>query len=268
MSHASLSLRVLCLLLSVAVAVPLTIHAQSAAVPPAAGSKSAASGAKLPAENEPDLVAVMDLDAVGATKAEASAITDRLREQLLKSGRFTLVDRTQMSAVLDEQALQQTGCTSQECAVQVGKVLGVRKLITGKVTKISDKQWLVNVTMTDVETSQTLRAEALPYEGTYFSLLTDGIVQLATRLSTPTGQKPDMAKYLAEQQQVQPPAPTEAKKPEEPQKSSSSKWWWIAGGVLLLAAAAGGGKGGGGGGGGGGGSGSSCSGCGTIPVSW
>jgi len=240
----------------------LTPALASAATPTGPGKPVASAVPAVPAAKTAEsgklFVAVMDLDPVGATKVEASAISDRFREELLKTGKFTLVDRSQMDAVLGEQALQQTGCTSQECAVQVGKVLGVRDLIAGKVTKISDTQWQVNVTMTDVETSEALRAESLRYKGDYFSMLDQAMGQLATKLAAPAGARPDLGEYVASQQQ--------AAQEQQQTKSSSSKWWWIAGGVVVLAAAAAGGSKGGGGGGKG--SGSSCSTCGNVGVGW
>jgi TolB-like protein len=186
-----------------------------------------------------DLVAVLELDAVGASKIEASAMTDRLREELLRSGKFTLVDRSQMQSVLDEQALQQTGCTTQECAVQVGKVLGVKKIVSGKVTKISDTQWLLAAQIVDVETAETLRAESLRYRGDYFSMLDEGIVTLVAKLSTGVGGKPDMAAQLAAQQQAQQARTAAQPPPAAPaeEKKSSSLWWWIIGGLLVAGAA-------------------------------
>jgi hypothetical protein len=126
---------------------------------------------------------VLDLDMEGGSKVEASGLTDRLREALLKSGQFTLVDRSNMDAVLDELALQQTGCTSQECAVQVGRILGVRKIIVGKVTKFSDQLWQVACLILDVESSETLRAESVIHEGGFVPLLRTGIVDLAGKLA-------------------------------------------------------------------------------------
>jgi len=119
----------------------------------------------------------------------------------------------------------------------------VKKIVSGKVTKIGETQWLLAAQIVDVETAETLRAESLRYRGDYFSMLDEGIVTLVSKLSTSVGAKPDMPAFLAAQQQAQPKA---APKPEEPKPeeggSSSSKWWWILGGVVLLAAAAAGGS--------------------------
>ncbi len=136
-----------------------------------------------PARESKELVAVLDLEAVGSSAVEASAMSDQLRADLLKSGQYALVDRQQMDNVFKEQAFQQTGCTSSECAVQVGKVLGVRKLITGRITKIDSQHWLLSANVIDVETAETLRSETLPFEGAYFDLLTKGIGRLGAALA-------------------------------------------------------------------------------------
>lgn len=141
-----------------------------------AAKSAAAGGTKM-------LVAVLDLDPVGASKTEAVAVSERLREELLRSGRITLVDRAQINAVLDEQAFQQTGCTSQECAVQAGKVLGVQQLVTGKVIKLGESAWQVSVTMVKVETSETLKAESLRHRGDLFSLTDQPMAVLAAKLT-------------------------------------------------------------------------------------
>ncbi|HKI99299.1 MAG TPA: CsgG/HfaB family protein [bacterium] len=105
----------------------------------------------------PELIAVLDLEAVGSSQAEATALTERLREVLLKSQQFVLVDRSQMKAVLDEQALQQTGCTDEQCAVQVGQILGVRKIVSGRAVRAEQDIWLLSVMMVDVETAHSER---------------------------------------------------------------------------------------------------------------
>jgi len=147
-----------------------------------------------------ELIAVMDLQAVGASPAEAQALSDRLREVMLKTGRVKLVERSQIDQVLNEQALQQTGCTSQECAVQVGRLLGVRKLVVGKVVKVSDEVWLLSAILVDVETGETLRAESVRHKGDYFALMDERVREIGGKFSE------DMAGPGPEKAMEAPPA--------------------------------------------------------------
>jgi len=130
-----------------------------------------------------EMVAVVDFEAIGASLVESAAITERIRDTLSKTGAFTLVDRSQMNTVLNEQALQQTGCTSQECAVQVGRLLGVRKIVSGRLIKISAEEWLVSALLVDVETSETLSTEATAHQGEFFTLLDTRITELVEGLT-------------------------------------------------------------------------------------
>jgi formylglycine-generating enzyme required for sulfatase activity len=136
-------------------------------------------GAAVPKE----LVAVLPFAAVGASPAEASAGTDRMQEELLATGRFTIVDRSQIDAVLNEQALQQTGCTGTDCTIKVGRILGVKQLVSGKVTKLDNTHWLISSSMIDAESAETLRAVSIDYEGAYFRLLSDGMPILAAKVA-------------------------------------------------------------------------------------
>lgn len=147
-----------------------------------------------------ELVAVLDLDALGASKNQVSAVSERLREELLATGRYRLVDRGQLDKVMEEQALQQTGCTTQECAVQVGRILGVRKLITGKVNRVEAGLWLISSSLIDVESAEIIRVVSFQHQGDFKSLLADGAPQLVGKLLEGGGARPVAARapHLAE----------------------------------------------------------------------
>jgi len=210
--------RLLAVVVCLALALPLAPWAAAQPAKPAAAGEGK------------DLIAVLDLEAINTDKFQASALTDRLREEMLKSGRFVLVDRAQMDSVLKEQAMQQTGCTSQECAVQVGKILGVRKIVTGRVTKIENELWLLAATVVDVETAETQRAESLQHEGSYRTLLSQGVVTLAGKLA-------QAAQGAAVRGAAPPPPqaqPAQARQ-EEPSTRRSYDWKvWTAGGGAVL----------------------------------
>jgi N-acetylneuraminic acid mutarotase/TolB-like protein len=135
------------------------------------------------AEADRDLIAVLDLNVVGGTEVEGVAISNSLREELLKTGRYKLINRNQMEAVLEEQALQQVACTGTACVADVGKVLGVAFIVTGSVTKISPELMQVSASLIDVSTAETLRAESILHEGNLVTLLRTGIPSLAAKLA-------------------------------------------------------------------------------------
>ena len=82
--------------------------------------------------------AVMEFSGSGIESAEIQTLTSKLGSELVKQDVFVILERAEMGLVLQEQGFQQTGCTSAECAVEVGQVLGVQFIITGSIGKLED----------------------------------------------------------------------------------------------------------------------------------
>jgi len=76
-------------------------------------------------------VAVLTLDGRGVSAQEAEILTERLRSVLVQDGRYQVVERSQMETILQEQGFQQSGCTTNECLIQAGQILGVFQMIGG-----------------------------------------------------------------------------------------------------------------------------------------
>ncbi len=66
-----------------------------------------------------------------------SAISDMLIGQLVRSGRFVVVERSQLEQILQEQGLGQTGVMTEETAAQVGKLLGAHALVLGRLNELT-----------------------------------------------------------------------------------------------------------------------------------
>jgi len=99
-------------------------------------------------------VAVMDLNGVGGAETGniAKTLSDPLRVEFQKTGYYKVCDRTHLDMVMKEIGFQQSGCTSSECAVQVGRVLGVEKMITGSVGKLGNS-YIITLQLIDVSTA-------------------------------------------------------------------------------------------------------------------
>ena len=103
--------------------------------------------------------AVMDLDAKeGVSPGVASMLSDYLRTQLVNTNKFTIVTRENMEQLLKEQSFQMSGCASNECIVQMGQLLGVRKMVAGSIGKIGTT-YLLSLKLIDVQSGQIEKAE-------------------------------------------------------------------------------------------------------------
>ena len=65
------------------------------------------------------------------------AAADELVTQLFGTGKFALVERSQLEAVLAEQNLGQSGRVNSAQAAEIGRILGVQVILTGSITKFS-----------------------------------------------------------------------------------------------------------------------------------
>jgi len=80
-----------------------------------------------------------------------------LRVELQGTGYFRVCDRANIETVMAEIGFQQTGCTSSECVVQVGRVLGVEKIISGSISKLGDT-YIISLQIIDVATALVERS--------------------------------------------------------------------------------------------------------------
>ncbi|MEM8962955.1 MAG: CsgG/HfaB family protein [Acidobacteriota bacterium] len=65
----------------------------------------------------------------------AEAMQDVFVTELVKSGKFRVIDREQLAALMREKNLALSGDIDPATAVQAGKLLGVNYLLTGAVTE-------------------------------------------------------------------------------------------------------------------------------------
>lgn len=68
------------------------------------------------------------------------AAGDELVTQLVRTGKFSVVERDKLDLVLKEQSLGASGAISPNTAVQLGRLLGVQLILTGSITKFSIKK--------------------------------------------------------------------------------------------------------------------------------
>ena len=102
---------------------------------------------------------------------EAITLTQRLAGEMVNTNAFILVDRSQMKEILSEQGFQQSGCTSAECAVEIGNLLGVEQMVSGSFGKIGET-YTIEAKLFSVETSETIRAVNKTYKGAVDGLIT------------------------------------------------------------------------------------------------
>lgn len=100
-------------------------------------------------------IAVMDLEGLGLSSVESRIITSRLRTDLVNTQKFVVIERAKMNDILQEQGFQLSGCTSDECVIEAGKILGVQAIVAGELGKLGD-MYTLSIRLVDVETGTVL----------------------------------------------------------------------------------------------------------------
>jgi len=105
------------------------------------------------AAKEKTRVAVLDLQSKNASPELALAVSDYIRVEMVKYGTYELLDRDNMNVILKEQAFQQSGCTSAECAVEIGQILNCQYMFVGSLSKLGDA-FFISMQRVNIETGR------------------------------------------------------------------------------------------------------------------
>lgn len=84
---------------------------------------------------------------------------------MVREGRFDVVERRLLQKVIAEQKLAMTGVVDTDSATTLGKLLGVKVIITGSVMKLRDIME-INARIIDVESGSIITAENVKSRGT------------------------------------------------------------------------------------------------------
>lgn len=134
------------------------------------------------AQNEKINVAILDLDPTNIESGDSKFLSDRLRIELFESGAFNVVERDKMNTILQEQGFQLSGCSSLECAVEIGQLLNVQQMIAGSIGRI-ENVYSITLRLINVETGAITRTAKRDYQGSLSDMLTEVIPEIAAEIS-------------------------------------------------------------------------------------
>jgi len=127
-------------------------------------------------------VAVLDFQLQGEgyeTKDMGMIVAEWFITALVKEGRFDVVERALLQKILSEQQMSISGIIDENSATQLGKILGVKVIISGSVMKLQNVLE-VNSRIIDVETASIIAAENV--KSTASTNLQSLIVQMSEKI--------------------------------------------------------------------------------------
>ena len=91
---------------------------------------------------------------------------DLLPAQLASQSLRRLASQSEHHALVDGRGVvSDSPCADADCALRIGRVLGVQRVIWGQVTKVSALIWFVSAQLVDVPTATVQHAETLQFRG-------------------------------------------------------------------------------------------------------
>ena len=145
-----------------------------------------------------DRIAVMKFEGSGVDEITSKNITDRFSYELSKTHRFDIVEREMMDKILEEQKFQASGCVADECAVEIGQLIGVSQIVAGSISKIEDF-YSLNIKLIDVATGKIIYQDMDDHEGKVTDFIKGTIKNIAMRMAAEASMGSDQSGETATQ---------------------------------------------------------------------
>lgn len=134
------------------------------------------------AEFEKVKVAVIDFQQQGSgfeSSDMGKIVSEWLITAMVKEGRFDVIERRLLEKIINEQKLAMEGIVDAKSAAQIGKLLGVKVIISGSVMKFHNVME-VNARIIDVKNASIIAAESV--KSSTAVRLEDLVIQMAERI--------------------------------------------------------------------------------------
>ena len=109
-------------------------------------------------------VAVADLDALGVPENIALSTSELFRTELFKTGYFHVLERKQMTKILEEHALQLSGALQAEDAAEIGNLLSVHLIVFGSINQLG-RNLVITIRLVNVEEGRLKAADSANSNG-------------------------------------------------------------------------------------------------------
>ena len=127
-------------------------------------------------------IAVFDFENNGLEPYEVRQLSTRLESELVKVGKYNVVERSKIDEILKEQKLQMSGFVEEEYLIDVGKMLGAKQVVLGSIGRITDDYYTITAKLVDVKSSEMIQSADYDAENGLIQLLKDGLKIIASQL--------------------------------------------------------------------------------------
>lgn len=127
-------------------------------------------------------VAVLPFSTRVLDSAAIDGLMSEMNSDLINTGRFRVMERSQMDQILKEQGFQQSGaCDAADCAIEVGKLLAVDELVLCTIGKVGNT-YTLSARLVDVRTGELEKSVTRNSRAEVDAILTEVLPQVAREL--------------------------------------------------------------------------------------
>jgi hypothetical protein len=127
-------------------------------------------------------LAVLPFELRGISPEEGLLLTQRFAGVFAESKRFDVMPQDTMKSIFAEAAAKLEGCNYSYCLADLGKVLGVHKVIHVDASR-RGKLYVLHIRLVNVENAALLYDERVDYSGELTALLSDVLAEQAQKLA-------------------------------------------------------------------------------------
>ena len=99
-------------------------------------------------------LALFSFSSEGMIDEDVALLNGFLRLELHQTKSFILVERIQINELLNEKNYDRMDCNTSDCAIEIGKLVGIKKVITGSFNVVADT-CLIAGQLINVETKES-----------------------------------------------------------------------------------------------------------------
>jgi len=101
------------------------------------------------------VIAVSNITSVGLSEFQKKIFFNKIESELVNMGAYEVTSRQEVDKILQEQKFQNSGCTDQQCAAEIGRLLNADLMLLTEILYDNESKYIsANLKLVSVETAK------------------------------------------------------------------------------------------------------------------
>ena len=105
--------------------------------------------------SQKQVIAVSNITSVGLSEFQKKIFFNKIESELVNMGAYEVTSRQEVDKILQEQKFQNSGCTDQQCAAEIGRLLNADLMLLTEILYDNESKYIsANLKLVSVETAK------------------------------------------------------------------------------------------------------------------